>query len=537
MSVKIPLYRLLKQIGIFLLVAFLVFRGTFVEDNSVGLNPVTGVNLVLSFILWGIINVHTYRLIPEYLFQGRYKAYIGFTISLVLCMLILLFIGVYVMGQYYPMTDNIKTLNSRFFFFLLLNTLALILYFFAFSFTIFLRRWVSYHHRLNELENSGLQTELNHLKEQLQPDFLSKMLNKTRTLSLEDADRASALIFKLSRLLRYQLYESAHKKVLLGDDMRFMTDYLELEKICNPAFNYEVRMESKVTYMQIPPLLFMPIIEYAIQNSIDAEKNIAVELRVEEEMLLFTCTYHLKESIWRKSLIVDDEPVARKGMKTLVEQIPQLVLTGSFNNALAASAFMNEHTVDLVFLDIQMPGITGLEFAQSIPKDTLVIFTTAYAEYALDSYDVGAIDYLVKLIEMNRFLKAVNKAVAYHKLLLPETLERVEEIQEEYIFIKSERRYFRINFGDILFIEGLKDYSILQLEDQRVVTKINLKNIHEQLPGRQFLRVNKSYIVNVSRIDSFDTNDIFIKSYEIAIGGSYKKLFFEEFVMKNLPKE
>lgn len=236
-------------------------------------------------------------------------------------------------------------------------------------------------------------------------------------------------------------------------------------------------------------------------------------------------------------IIVDDEPVARKGMKSLVEQIPQLVLTGSFNNAIAASAFMNEHTVDLVFLDIQMPGITGLEFAQSIPKDTLVIFTTAYAEYALDSYDVSAIDYLVKPIEMNRFLKAVNKAIAYHKLLLSETPERVEEIQEEYIFIKSERRYFKINFGDILFIEGLKDYSILQLEDQRVVTKMNLKNIHEQLPGKQFLRVNKSYIVNISRIDSFDTNDIFIKSYEIAIGGNYKKLFFDEFVMKNLPKE
>lgn len=236
-------------------------------------------------------------------------------------------------------------------------------------------------------------------------------------------------------------------------------------------------------------------------------------------------------------IIVDDEPVARKGMKSLVEQIPQLVLIGSFNNAIAASVFMNEHTVDLVFLDIQMPGITGLEFAQSISKDTLVIFTTAYAEYALDSYDVSAIDYLVKPIEMNRFLKAVNKAVAYHKLLLSEPPERVEEIQEEYIFIKSERRYFKINFSDILFIEGLKDYSILQLEDQRVITKMNLKNIHEQLPDKQFLRVNKSYIVNISRIDSFDTNDIFIKSYEIGIGGSYKKLFFDEFVMKNLPKE
>jgi len=172
-----------------------------------------------------------------------------------------------------------------------------------------------------------------------------------------------------------------------------------------------------------------------------------------------------------------------------------------------------------------MPGITGIEFAQSIPVNTLIVFTTAYAEYALDSYEVSAIDYLVKPIEMNRFLKAVNKAIAYHKLLLSETAERVEEIQEEYIFIKSERRYIKINFSDILFIEGLKDYSILQLED-------------EQLPAKQFLRINKSYIVNTSRIDSFDTNDIFIKSYEIGIGGgNYKKTFFEEFVAKNLQKD
>ena len=227
-------------------------------------------------------------------------------------------------------------------------------------------------------------------------------------------------------------------------------------------------------------------------------------------------------------IIVDDEPVARKGMKSLVEQIPQLTLVGRFNNAIAASAYINEYTVDLIFLDIQMPGITGIEFAQSIPVNTLIVFTTAYAEYALDSYEVSAIDYLVKPIEMNRFLKAVNKAIAYHKLLLSETAERV----------KSERRYIKINFSDILFIEGLKDYSILQLEGQRVITKMNLKNIHEQLPAKQFLRINKSYIVNTSRIDSFDTNDIFIKSYEIGIGGgNYKKTFFGEFVAKNLQKD
>lgn len=115
--------------------------------------------------------------------------------------------------------------------------------------------------------------------------------------------------------------------------------------------------------------------------------------------------------------------------------------------------------------------------------------------------------------------------------------EKVENIREDYLFIKSERRFFKINFSSILFIEGLKDYSILQLEDQRIITKMNLKNIHEQLPGKLFLRVNKSYIVNISRIDSFDTNDIYIKTYEIALGGSYKRSFFEEFMPKYQQKE
>ena len=121
---------------------------------------------------------------------------------------------------------------------------------------------------------------------------------------------------------------------------------------------------------------------------------------------------------------------------------------------------------------------------------------------------MNAVDYLIKPIELSRFLKAVNKAVAYHKLLVSAEPEKVENIREDYLFIKSERRYLKINFSSILFIEGLKDYSILQLEDQRIITKMNLKNIHEQLPDKLFLRVNKSYIVNTSHIDSFDTNDV-----------------------------
>lgn len=258
-------------------------------------------------------------------------------------------------------------------------------------------------------------------------------------------------------------------------------------------------------------------------------------------------------------IIVDDEPLAREAMKLLIEESGNLQLEGSFNSAATASDFMEQHVVDLVFLDIQMPGITGLEFARTISKRTLVIFTTAYTEYALDSYEVDAIDYLIKPVETERFQKAVDKAISYHSLLLKEEMVEKEAKEEketevkggkealdpkeernaiepmvaaEYFFVKAERRYFKVNFADILFIEGLKDYVIIQLSDQRIITRMSLKAMFDLLPKSCFLRVNKSYIVNTNQIEAFDNNDIFIKTYEIAIGNSYRDDFFEGFVMK-----
>lgn len=200
-------------------------------------------------------------------------------------------------------------------------------------------------------------------------------------------------------------------------------------------------------------------------------------------------------------IIVDDEPLAREAMKLLIEESDNLQLIGSFNSAATASDFMEQQGVDLVFLDIQMPGITGIEFARTISKKTLVIFTTAYTEYALDSYEVDAIDYLIKPVEAERFQKAVDKALSYHSLLLKEEKEAIETIvAAEYFFVKAERRYFKVNFSDILFIEGLKDYVILQLNDQRIITRMSLKAIFDLLPKSIFLRVNKSYIVNTDHI-------------------------------------
>lgn len=231
-------------------------------------------------------------------------------------------------------------------------------------------------------------------------------------------------------------------------------------------------------------------------------------------------------------IIVDDEPLAREAIELLVESDARLKLLGTFNNALSASKFMEDNLVDWVFLDIQMPGITGIEFARTIPRRTLVIFTTAYTEYALDSYEVDAIDYLVKPVEPERFQKAVDKAMIYHALLLQEEKENIETIDSEYFFVKSDRRYFKVNYKDVLFIEGLKDYVIIQLSDQRIITRLNLKTIYELLPKKEFLRVNKSYIVNTNHIDSFDNNDIFIGNYEIAIGNTYRDMFFDAFMKK-----
>lgn len=227
-----------------------------------------------------------------------------------------------------------------------------------------------------------------------------------------------------------------------------------------------------------------------------------------------------------KCIIVDDEPIARKGIKRLVDDISQLELLECFNSAEAASTFIKESPVDLIFLDIQMPGINGIEFARIIPKHTLIIFTTAYSEYALDSYEVDAIDYLVKPIDAAKFRKAVNKAITYHSLLLEEEEKSVENIEGESIFVKSDRRFFKVNLKDILFIEGLKDYVIIQMDGQRIITRMNVKTIHGLLPKKVFLRINRSYIINKNHIDSFDNNDVFIKSYEIAIGNSYRDEFF-----------
>jgi len=226
-------------------------------------------------------------------------------------------------------------------------------------------------------------------------------------------------------------------------------------------------------------------------------------------------------------IIIDDEPLARQEMQALINDVSDLEVLGTFGSAPAATSFLKEKKADIIFLDIEMPMITGLEFASELPKDTLIIFTTAYAKYAIESYDLDAIGYLLKPVEKTRLEKAINKAKSYKTLLSKDTEKStIEGNTDDFFIIKSDRRFYRINFAEIRFIEGLKDYVIIHTEHQRLITAMNLKTITSRMPQKFFLRVSKSYVVNIKFIDSFDHQNIFLSDTEIPLGDVYRKAFF-----------
>lgn len=234
-----------------------------------------------------------------------------------------------------------------------------------------------------------------------------------------------------------------------------------------------------------------------------------------------------------KCIIVDDEPIAREGMENLISKTSGLKLNGIFESAEAASAYLKDNPVDLIFLDIEMPEVNGLEFAHTISDNTLIIFTTAYSEYAVDSYDVDAVDYLVKPIEPARFNKAIDKAIQYLALLENAENEEIES-GEDFIFVKADRRYFKVYYSDILYVEGLKNYVVIHTEKKKIITKITLGTMLELLPTKIFFRINKSFIVNLSKIDSFDNNDIFIGETEIGIGSAFRDEFYKIFMSRRI---
>jgi DNA-binding LytR/AlgR family response regulator len=231
-------------------------------------------------------------------------------------------------------------------------------------------------------------------------------------------------------------------------------------------------------------------------------------------------------------IVIDDEPLAREGMILLIEKCPQLTFSGSFSNPLDAVEILKESNVDLIFLDINMPEISGLEFVKTLVNSPLIIFTTAYPQYATDSYELDAIDYLLKPIRLERFIKAVNKASNYTDLLKSKesATNKIESVNKDFIYIKADRKYFKLFFTDILHIEGLKDYVIIYTNDRKIITAMNVKTIFDQLPHQIFARISKSYIVNTEHLVSCDSQNVYLKNAELPIGNMFRDSFFRDYI-------
>jgi DNA-binding LytR/AlgR family response regulator len=221
-----------------------------------------------------------------------------------------------------------------------------------------------------------------------------------------------------------------------------------------------------------------------------------------------------------KCIIVEDETLAQNVIQSHLQKIDGFELVAICNNALEAREVLNRQNIDLIFLDIQLPGMTGLNFLRSLPTPPLVVLTTAYAEYALESYEFNVIDYLLKPISFERFSKAVNKIVD-GRLFTQATKEK-NSLQADHIFVKSNSKFFKVNFSEIIYIEGMKDYLKIHTAEYKLVTHQTMNDMEKILPDKQFLRVHKSYIIAVAHIKSIYGNSIEMEKETIPIGINYK---------------
>jgi DNA-binding LytR/AlgR family response regulator len=224
-------------------------------------------------------------------------------------------------------------------------------------------------------------------------------------------------------------------------------------------------------------------------------------------------------------IIIDDEPPAIRILEKFVKKIPFLELTTTFTKSLEALSFLESNPVDLIFLDIQMPEITGIQLSKIIHKNIKVIFTTAYPDFALESYNIAALDYLLKPIEFERFYAAVRKALPQET-----TPKTTQEAAKEYTFFKAsgKNQFVKVFFEDIKFVQGLKNYVAIQLPDSQIITHTTLKNVNELLSDTDFVQVHKSYIVALKHIDRVENDAIWMGNQQLPIGNSYRKAFFEK---------
>jgi DNA-binding LytR/AlgR family response regulator len=231
-----------------------------------------------------------------------------------------------------------------------------------------------------------------------------------------------------------------------------------------------------------------------------------------------------------RCIVVDDEPMARKGLTGYIEKIDFLQLAGVCEDAIQLNSLLKQENADLLFLDIEMPYISGIEFLKNTSASPKVIFTTAYERYAIQGYELDILDYLLKPISFDRFLKAANKAFDFFRLQAPAAAG------DDYIFVKADSKLEKIPFADILFAEALENYVAIYTREKKIITHLTLKMLQEKLPASAFVQPHKSYIVAIDKIASIEGNMLHIAQYEVPISKYQKEDFMERIVNSKLLK-
>jgi len=219
-----------------------------------------------------------------------------------------------------------------------------------------------------------------------------------------------------------------------------------------------------------------------------------------------------------KCIIIDDEPIAIQVIQDHLEQFSNIECIRGFTKALDAMETLNKGNIDLLFLDINMPGISGVEFLKSLHQPPKVIFTTAYRNFAVDAFELDAVDYLVKPISFERFLKAINKFLA-----LNQQVEAAKEQKKEYIILKADKKNHKIPLENMLFIESLDNYIKVHTTDKSLICYEKLSNIEKDLPPEDFIRIHRSYIININKVDVFTSSYLEIGAHNFTIGRNYKE--------------
>lgn len=242
-----------------------------------------------------------------------------------------------------------------------------------------------------------------------------------------------------------------------------------------------------------------------------------------------------------RCMIVDDEPLAHKVLEKYISQVQSLELVMNCKNAMEAINYLHSNSVDLIFLDINMPDLSGIDFLKTLQHKPQVIFTTAYSEFALESYEYGVTDYLLKPIKFDRFLKAVNKVLdslikepvkIKPKKEITEEAEEVYEDENEYTFFKQDSSVYKVRYSDILYVEAFGNYLKVFTKDQKIVARKTMTEFEKELSYENIIRVQKSYFVNILKIDKIELNQIHIGEKQISIGSIYKSELMKKLNLK-----